>query len=164
MNNSFKTIRRVVKEKILLLQGVSTRCDTLWTFEPMLLFWILIDKTQMSKPTECAATFFKTFKTWRSILVSHLGLQSVSYRVETPCICNNVLVLLSVPNGPVDSPVGSLSFIKWNENLSFQSVCCLSSLTSHVVKTCLFFAKMYVHNIFLIKVRSCAVLGPFVFN
>jgi hypothetical protein len=36
----------------------------------------------MSRPPECAATFFKT---WRSILLGHLGLQSVTYRVETPC-------------------------------------------------------------------------------
>ena len=43
-----------------------------------------IDKTQMSKPPECAATFLKFF---RSIYVGHLGLQSVTYRVETPCIC-----------------------------------------------------------------------------
>ena len=49
----------------------------------MLLFWKTIDETQMSKPPECAATFFKT---WRLILVSHLGLQSVSLWVETPCI------------------------------------------------------------------------------
>jgi hypothetical protein len=39
----------------------------------------------MSRPPECAATFFKT---WRSILVGHLGLQSVTYRVETPCTKN----------------------------------------------------------------------------
>ena len=37
----------------------------------------------MSKPPECATTFFKNL---RSILVGHFGLQSVSYRVETPCI------------------------------------------------------------------------------
>ena len=36
----------------------------------------------MSKLPECVATFFKT---WRSILVGHLRLQSVSYWVETPC-------------------------------------------------------------------------------
>ena len=36
----------------------------------------------MSKPRECATTFFKNL---RSILVGHFGLQSVSYRVETPC-------------------------------------------------------------------------------
>jgi hypothetical protein len=48
----------------------------------MLLFWKTIDKTQMSKPPECAATFLKNF---RSIYVSHLGLQSVTYRVDTPC-------------------------------------------------------------------------------
>ena len=36
----------------------------------------------MSTPHECAATFFKILK---SILVSHLELQSVTYRVETPC-------------------------------------------------------------------------------
>jgi hypothetical protein len=36
----------------------------------------------MSRPPECAATFFQT---WSSILVVHLGLQSVTYRVETPC-------------------------------------------------------------------------------
>ena len=48
----------------------------------MLLFWKKIDKTQMSKPPECAATFLKNF---RSIYVGHLGLQSVTYRVDTPC-------------------------------------------------------------------------------
>ena len=48
----------------------------------MLLFKIFIDKIQMSRPPECAATLFKT---WRSILVGHLGLQSVTYRVDTPC-------------------------------------------------------------------------------
>ena len=37
----------------------------------------------MSKPPEFATTFFKNL---RSILVGHFGLQSVSYRVETPCI------------------------------------------------------------------------------
>ena len=36
----------------------------------------------MSKPPRCAATFFKTR---RSILVGHLGLQSVSYQDGTPC-------------------------------------------------------------------------------
>ena len=36
----------------------------------------------MSTPHGCAATFFKILK---SILLSHLGLQSVTYRVETPC-------------------------------------------------------------------------------
>ena len=36
----------------------------------------------MSKPPECATTFFKNL---RSILVGYFGLQSVSYRVETPC-------------------------------------------------------------------------------
>ena len=51
----------------------------------MLLFWKKIDKTQMSKPPECAATFLKNF---RSIYVGHLGLQSVTYRVDTPCILN----------------------------------------------------------------------------
>ena len=50
---------------------------------PMLLFWIFIDKTQMSRSPECTATFFKT---WRSILVGHLRLQSVTYRVDTPCM------------------------------------------------------------------------------
>ena len=49
----------------------------------MLLFWKKIDKTQMSKPFECAATFLKKI---RSIYVGHLGLQSVTYRVETPCM------------------------------------------------------------------------------
>ena len=39
-------------------------------------------KTQMSKPLECAATVLKNF---RLIFVGHLGLQSVSYRVDTPC-------------------------------------------------------------------------------
>jgi hypothetical protein len=63
--------------------------------QPMLLFWILIDKTQMSRPPECAATFFKT---WRSILVGHLGLQSVTYRVDTPC---NTLYFV-------------FSFLNWN--------------------------------------------------
>ena len=48
----------------------------------MLLFWKKIDKAQMSKPPECAATFLNFF---RSIYVSHLGLQSVTYRVDTPC-------------------------------------------------------------------------------
>ena len=41
-----------------------------------------IDKTQMSKPPELAATFLKNF---RSIFVGHLGLQIVTYRVDTPC-------------------------------------------------------------------------------
>ena len=41
----------------------------------------------MSTPHECAATFFKILK---SILVSHLGLQSVTYRVETPCTLDSV--------------------------------------------------------------------------
>ena len=36
----------------------------------------------MSKPPECATTFFLNL---RSILVGHFGLQSVSYRIETPC-------------------------------------------------------------------------------
>ena len=49
----------------------------------MLLFGIFIDKTQISRPSEYAATFFKTLS---SILVGHLGLQSVTYRVDTPCI------------------------------------------------------------------------------
>ena len=35
----------------------------------------------MSKPPECATTFFKNL---RSILVGHFGLQSLSYRVKTP--------------------------------------------------------------------------------
>ena len=48
----------------------------------MLLLWKKIDKTQMSKPPECAATFFLKI---RSIYVGHLGLQSVTYRVDTPC-------------------------------------------------------------------------------
>ena len=38
----------------------------------MSLFWKEIDKTQMSKPPECAATFFWT---WKSTLVGHLRLQ-----------------------------------------------------------------------------------------
>ena len=42
-----------------------------------------IDKTQMSKPPECAATFSKNFS---SIYVGHLGLQSVRYRVTNPVI------------------------------------------------------------------------------
>ena len=37
----------------------------------------------MSKPPECAAILFKT---WRSILDVHLGLQSMSYRDGTPYI------------------------------------------------------------------------------
>ena len=48
----------------------------------MLLFRKKIDKTQMSKPPECAATFFKKLG---SIYAGHLGLQSVTYRVDTPC-------------------------------------------------------------------------------
>ena len=48
----------------------------------MLLFWKMIDTTQMSKPPECAATFLKKF---RSFYVCHLGIQSVTYRVDTPC-------------------------------------------------------------------------------
>ena len=56
----------------------------------MLLVWKKIDKTQMSKPPECAATFFKIS---RSILVGHLGLQSVTYRVDTPCTTFNLYVL-----------------------------------------------------------------------
>ena len=36
----------------------------------------------MSKPPECATTFFKNL---RSILVGHFGLQSVTYPIETPC-------------------------------------------------------------------------------
>jgi hypothetical protein len=36
----------------------------------------------MSKPPQHAANFFKNL---RSILVSHLGLWSVTYRVDTPC-------------------------------------------------------------------------------
>ena len=50
--------------------------------QPMLLFWKNIDKTQMSPPSECAASFVWT---WKSCLVGHLGLQSMSYQVETPC-------------------------------------------------------------------------------
>ena len=50
--------------------------------QPMLLFWKNIDKTQMSPSPKCATTFFWT---WKSFLVGHLGLQSMSYRVETPC-------------------------------------------------------------------------------
>ena len=48
----------------------------------MLLFWKKIDKTQMSQPFKWAATVFWT---WKSFLVGHLGPQSMSYRVETPC-------------------------------------------------------------------------------
>ena len=40
----------------------------------------------MFKPPKCATTFFKNL---RSILVGHFGLQSVSYRVETPCISHD---------------------------------------------------------------------------
>ena len=47
---------------------------------PILLFWLFIHKTQMSRPLECAAVFFQ-------IIVGHLGLQSVTYRVDTPCNC-----------------------------------------------------------------------------
>ena len=36
----------------------------------------------MSPSPGCAATFFLT---WKSTLVGHLVLQSMSYRVETPC-------------------------------------------------------------------------------
>ena len=50
--------------------------------QPILLFWKNIDKTQMSLSPECAATFFWT---WKSTLVGHLGLQSMAYRVGTPC-------------------------------------------------------------------------------
>ena len=50
--------------------------------QPMLLFWKKIDKTQMSKSRECAATFSKKLK---SIFVGHMGFQSVSNRVDTPC-------------------------------------------------------------------------------
>ena len=55
--------------------------------QPMLLFWKNIDKTQMSPSPECAASFFWT---WKSFLVGHLGLQSMSYRVETPCISKDL--------------------------------------------------------------------------
>ena len=54
--------------------------------QPILLFWKNIDKTQMSPSPECAATFFWT---WKSTLVGHLGLQSMSYRVGTPCTIQN---------------------------------------------------------------------------
>ena len=37
----------------------------------------------MSTSPEGAATFFKT---WKSTFVGHLGLQSMSYRVGTPCM------------------------------------------------------------------------------
>ena len=47
----------------------------------------------MSKPPECATTFFKNL---RSILVGHFGLQSVSYRVETPCIKTPKVPLIKV--------------------------------------------------------------------
>ena len=50
--------------------------------QPILLFWKNIDKTQMSPSPKCAATFFWT---WKSTLVGHLGLQSMSYWVGTPC-------------------------------------------------------------------------------
>ena len=50
--------------------------------QPMLLFWKNIDKTQMSPSPKCAATFFWF---WKSFSVGHLGLQSMSYQVETPC-------------------------------------------------------------------------------
>ena len=36
----------------------------------------------MSTSPEGDATFFKT---WKSTFVGHLGLQSMSYRVGTPC-------------------------------------------------------------------------------
>ena len=36
----------------------------------------------MSTSPEGAAIFFKT---WKSTFVGHLGLQSMSYRVGTPC-------------------------------------------------------------------------------
>jgi hypothetical protein len=38
-------------------------------------FFKLMDKTQMSKPPECATTFFRNL---RSILVGNFGLQSLS--------------------------------------------------------------------------------------
>ena len=59
----------------------------------MLLFWEKIDKTQMSKPLECAATVLKNF---RLIFVGHLGLQSVSYRVDTPCMHHLPIQLFGV--------------------------------------------------------------------
>ena len=42
----------------------------------------------MSKPLECATTLFLNL---RSILVGHFGLQSVSYRVETPCMYQDLV-------------------------------------------------------------------------
>ena len=39
-------------------------------------------KLQMSTFPEGAAIYFKT---WKSTFVGHLGLQSMSYRVGTPC-------------------------------------------------------------------------------
>jgi hypothetical protein len=38
-------------------------------------FFFFFYKTQISNPPKCAASFFKT---WRSILVGHFGLQSVT--------------------------------------------------------------------------------------
>ena len=68
------------KSKFLLVSGNFDvrRC---WG-QPIFLFWKNIDKTQMSPSPECAATFFWT---WKSTLVGHLGLWSMSYRVGTPC-------------------------------------------------------------------------------
>ena len=44
----------------------------------------------MSTSPEGAATFFKT---WKSTFVGHLGLQSMSYRVGTPCSWLLIFVL-----------------------------------------------------------------------
>ena len=69
------------KSKFLLVSG-NLDVRGCWG-QPMLLFWKNIEKSQMSQPPKCAATFFWT---WKSILVGHLGFQSMSYRVWTPCI------------------------------------------------------------------------------
>ena len=59
----------------------------------------------MSRSPECAATFFKT---WRSTLVGHLGLQSVTYRVDTPCkVNNNQFDLAKLVNLVIQSSVRS---------------------------------------------------------
>ena len=68
---------RLKKELLVESWNISLNFGTLAAGgQPMLLFWILIDKTQISKPLEYAATFFKTL---RAIYVGHMELQSVSY-------------------------------------------------------------------------------------
>jgi hypothetical protein len=60
----------------------------------MLLFWKEIDKTQIPKPPECASTFFKKFE---SVYVGHLGLQSITYRVDTPACIYVISCLPDIP-------------------------------------------------------------------